>query len=604
MPEEVFGSDQQILVGKFARMIDVLEDTLALQKGKMLPVEALASISQIWSSWLDYEALHETVSQVISKALDGINEELRVADFQEEVPFSIVAQQIRSIIEEEQVSQRFLSGRINFCTLMPMRSVPFSVVCLLGMNEGQYPRPENKPSFDLLACTSGRVGDRSRRDDDRYLFLEALLSAREYLYISYTGRNITDNSERYPSVLVSELQDYCRKHFQFESEVEADPESDADVVEFWTRHHRLQAFNADYYRSDTRSNLGRSYNADWLPLLSPTAKNSQKDLSNQGTEISHQFDMFEEAVADVIRDRTQESQGIQTLLLDELVEAIADPLKYYYRSVVGLKAGAIPDELEESEPFALDSLDAYKLKGAILQNASQNDQTVFDAWRLAGLLPRPPMDEVYYSQTEESVEGLSAYLHKANNKESISLPVDFIRLNKRVVGSLVSVGGSVCEFSLSRDPSSSFFSVWVKHVISNYLIHQQGVWNDSSIIGESILICADKLVVFPPLSAERSASCLDRMMAIYEEAQVQALPFLPKTAHARIFESESKARQIFKGNQQRTGEMESIYWQRYCHNAERVSAGAMPDMESMELLKQVLAYKDEFKCIELDEIGE
>ncbi|WP_150322595.1 exodeoxyribonuclease V subunit gamma, partial [Enterobacter hormaechei] len=51
-------------------------------------------------------------------------------------------------------------------------------------------------------------GDRSRRDDDRYLFLEALISAQSKLYISYIGRSIQDNSERFPSVLVQELVDY------------------------------------------------------------------------------------------------------------------------------------------------------------------------------------------------------------------------------------------------------------------------------------------------------------------------------------------------------------------------------------------------------------
>lgn len=58
-----------------------------------------------------------------------------------------------------------------------------------------------------------RRGDRSRRDDDRYLFLEALLSAQQQLYISYIGRSIQDNSKRYPSVLVSELIEYVAQSY-------------------------------------------------------------------------------------------------------------------------------------------------------------------------------------------------------------------------------------------------------------------------------------------------------------------------------------------------------------------------------------------------------
>lgn len=86
---------------------------------------------------------------------------------------------------------------------MPMRSIPFKVVCLLGMNDGVYPRQLAPLGFDLMSQKPKR-GDRSRRDDDRYLFLEALISAQQKLYISYIGRSIQDNSERFPSVLVQE----------------------------------------------------------------------------------------------------------------------------------------------------------------------------------------------------------------------------------------------------------------------------------------------------------------------------------------------------------------------------------------------------------------
>ncbi|WP_157092004.1 exodeoxyribonuclease V subunit gamma, partial [Proteus myxofaciens] len=72
----------------------------------------------------------------------------------------------------------FLAGSLNFCTLMPMRSIPFKAVCLLGMNDGVYPRNIQPLGFDLMA-EQRRRGDRKRRDDDRYLFLEALSSAEK-----------------------------------------------------------------------------------------------------------------------------------------------------------------------------------------------------------------------------------------------------------------------------------------------------------------------------------------------------------------------------------------------------------------------------------------
>ena len=86
---------------------------------------------------------------------------------------------------------------------------PFRVVCLLGMNDGDYPRRSPRSDFDLMALPGQATRrDRSRRDDDRQLMLEALLSARQQLYLSWTGRSSRDQSELPPSVLVTQLRDH------------------------------------------------------------------------------------------------------------------------------------------------------------------------------------------------------------------------------------------------------------------------------------------------------------------------------------------------------------------------------------------------------------
>jgi exodeoxyribonuclease V gamma subunit len=85
-----------------------------------------------------------------------------------------------------------------------MRSIPFRIVCVLGMNDADYPRRASQRDFDLMT-TSFRPGDRSRREDDRYLFLEALLSARDKFYLSWQGNRATDNVDMPPSVVVSQL---------------------------------------------------------------------------------------------------------------------------------------------------------------------------------------------------------------------------------------------------------------------------------------------------------------------------------------------------------------------------------------------------------------
>ncbi|WP_312046552.1 exodeoxyribonuclease V subunit gamma, partial [Erwinia sp.] len=91
------------------------------------------------------------------------------AEYHPAIPLSLLRDELRARLDQERISQRFLAGPVNFCTLMPMRSIPFKVVCLLGMNDGVYPRTLPPPGFDLMS-QQPKKGDRSRRDDDRYLF--------------------------------------------------------------------------------------------------------------------------------------------------------------------------------------------------------------------------------------------------------------------------------------------------------------------------------------------------------------------------------------------------------------------------------------------------
>src|SRR5690606_22987741 len=120
------------------------------------------------------------------------------------------------------------------------RAIPFEVVCLLGMNDGDYPRRTPRSDFDLMALPGQqRPGDRARRDDDRQLMLEALLSARRVLHVSWCGRSVRDNSEQPPSVLVAQLRDYLAAGWS------------PEVVATRTTEHPLQPFSRRYFETGT-----------------------------------------------------------------------------------------------------------------------------------------------------------------------------------------------------------------------------------------------------------------------------------------------------------------------------------------------------------------
>ena len=205
------------------------------------------------------EASQRLLERVMAPLEDWLAD-TALAQFDQPVPLSVVRNHWMAHIDTAGLQQRFMGGGVQFATLMPMRAIPFKRLCLLGMNDGDYPRAPAPRDFDLMSHpTLGRAGDRARREDDRYLFLEALLSARERLYISWQGRRASDHAELPPSVLVAQLLDHLRQ-----CHVSADG-SEA----FPTPLQPLQPFSPKYFRQGSGF---VTYAHDWDAAQQPLSK--------------------------------------------------------------------------------------------------------------------------------------------------------------------------------------------------------------------------------------------------------------------------------------------------------------------------------------------
>ena len=126
----------------------------------------------------------------------------------ESIGFTTFRQVFLVKLSQEQRSSQFAGRGVCFCSMVPMRSVPFRFVALLGMDFEQFPRQTNTVSFSLLGGSRHRAGDRNLRENDKHLFLETLMAARDTLYISYLARDAHRGSELPPSTLVDELISY------------------------------------------------------------------------------------------------------------------------------------------------------------------------------------------------------------------------------------------------------------------------------------------------------------------------------------------------------------------------------------------------------------
>ena len=205
------------------------------------------------------ERIHSLINDLITPQSDADHQahqqlETALANWQNEAQTAHYTQAIDQTIAIQHLNQYltsqndagFLRGGITICSMVPMRSLPFKVICLLGLNDGDYPRNTKAAPYDLIA-QHPQKGDRARRDDDRYLFLEAILSAREVLYLSYIGKDIRTDEERAPSTLIGELIDTI-------GELSHIPASQLNAN--WITHHPLQPFSPKYYTGSLKTTGG------------------------------------------------------------------------------------------------------------------------------------------------------------------------------------------------------------------------------------------------------------------------------------------------------------------------------------------------------------
>ena len=242
--------------------------------------------------------------------------------------------EIRALLSERLKGRptraNFRTGHLTICTLMPMRSVPHRVVCLLGLDDGVFPRKSPRDGDDLMLADP-HVGDRDARTEDRQLLLDALLAATDQLIVTYTGNDERTNLVRPPAVPIGELLDVVDRT------VRTDEGRASERVEV---QHPLQPFDPKNF---TVGELmpERAWSFDPVTLHGAealTTERAQPRRSSPG------------------RCR----RGARSLVeLDDLVRFAGHPVRAFLRQRLGISVGDYADEVEDALPVELDALERW-----------------------------------------------------------------------------------------------------------------------------------------------------------------------------------------------------------------------------------------------------
>ncbi len=466
------------------------------------------------------------------------------AQFSETVALGVLREAWLSALDEPTLNHQFVSGGVTFCTLMPMRAVPFRVVCLLGMNDGDYPRRTQHVDFDLLAQAGmARPGDRSRRDDDRYLMLEAMLAARDRLYISWVGRNIRDNSAQPASVLVAQLRDYLTSAW----------DCNTDKM---TTEHALQAFSRRYFEHGGLTTYAREWRAAHTETCDPA------HLS--GPEMPMTLRAAELPAFEIDRD--------YHLKLSELERFIRQPAKYFFRQRLGVVFTNDEAVGEDEEPFSLNALEEYARADSLLDDLgvpealSEVTQRLRErAARLAreGVLPVGLIGEFWQKQLVESLTPVrTAWLELC---QQFPYPADKLPVTLTHDG--IALDGWL-EQMHSSDPAQQGEVVWLLQ-ISSKITNKKGEVRGEKLIdawlrqlvaaalGHTVtgfLLARDAIVSMAALDKEEAHETLNILIDCWRAGMDRPLPTACKTALALA--QEGNPQQVYDGGFQLRGEVE------------------------------------------------
>ncbi|MDA8621660.1 exodeoxyribonuclease V subunit gamma [Psychrosphaera sp.] len=318
----------------------------------------------------------------------------------------IVQHFFKQNLNETGVSQRFLAGRVNFCTLMPMRSVPFDIVCVLGLNDGEFPRHVEPLSFDLVGLNKPRKGDRARKLDERYLFLEAVCSAREKLHLSYLGQSSKNNQELMPSVLLSELLDYLQESFIVDNPQSASQR--LNVKDQVVIKHALQPFNRQYFVDNHLSTVGKSFNKQWYRSMMGAIENQAFEPSN--IEVLASNDGFDLFFTDVIQDKLKAVDNQIIVDTDDLIAFAKNPLKHFYKQQLGVNLTLNDHNLSDVEAFEHDGLQKYKHVHSLVNLNQDVELGIKQSWLASGAFPPKAWGEDLFTEYQETVHKLESNL--------------------------------------------------------------------------------------------------------------------------------------------------------------------------------------------------
>ncbi len=322
------------------------------------------------------------------------------------IPYAVFKSLLKEFIVKSGNSRgRYLTQGITFSSLKPLRAVPFKHIFVLGLNEDLFPGKEKVPSYDLRGIYDQKI-DLSKRQNDKFAFLELILSAEKSLTLFYNGKNQVSGEELQPSVVINELIEAVELNFI---------DSSNSISIMLIEDHPLHNFDPLYFseRSELTSYDKRAYE----------------------TCVAYTGDKTEPKP--ILLDEDSSPNEKIEITISELIQFIKNPVKSFFTKGEGIyldQSESIEENVYENRD--LDFLSKWKLVNFVMEKGLTEDiplgpisDSFFNLAELEGIFKDSKLTSNIKEDVEELITDVDNFL-KENSLKNTS----YKRVNRELNG--------------------------------------------------------------------------------------------------------------------------------------------------------------------------
>ena len=484
--------NQTAMFGRFAAFIESLSDIVRIWRQPATVDEWVGRCRDLLKTLFQAKADDQKAVQNLENEWVKWQEESTLAGFVGQLPQQTVIRHIRRFLDSESEAG-FLRSGITFCSMVPMRSLPFKVICLLGLNDGDFPRNTKAAVFDLIAKHPAK-GDRARRDDDRYLFLEALISAREILYLSYIGRDIRKDEELAPSSLLGELIDTVAAMAGIGSR---------QLAQNWIEQHPLQPFSHRYFQTGSRSDGIFSTRTDYAEALKCPSGQPQPFFDNPVESCEPVAEIGQEA----------------------FVRFWRNPVKAWLQQQLSWSEPYIDEAWEPAEPF--EPQHAEQIAKIYIEARREGQDFSQTAARIGAesLLPSGELGRLWQQDFQTAAKQIDTAVLNSPKLPPLSyaIPSDG-QILKGSLGRLYRCGQVFYAYGKPNAPQRIAFLL--EHLIFCAVMPSEAETR------QTFIVRSGETEVLAEIAQDRALQLLSEWIAFFNIGQNRPLPFFAKTSLA------------------------------------------------------------------------